>query len=82
MGNKHCECRISRGSTPQPSQDSTSLREFEQALPLPLELIRIDPSNFLIAPKRPLDGGLTAILLAGGAVGYRKFRGRKEQLAK
>ena len=33
-------------------------------------------------PAVPLDGGLTALLLAGGAVGYRKFRGRKQQLAK
>jgi hypothetical protein len=33
-------------------------------------------------PAVPLDGGLTALLLAGGAVGYRKFRGRKQQQAK
>ena len=32
-------------------------------------------------PAVPLDGGLTALLVAGGAVGYRKFRARKEQQA-
>lgn len=28
-------------------------------------------------PAVPLDGGLTALLVAGGAVGYRKFRARQ-----
>jgi len=27
-------------------------------------------------PAVPLDGGLTALLVAGGAVGYRKYRAR------
>lgn len=27
-------------------------------------------------PSVPLDGGLTALLVAGGAVGYRKYRAR------
>ena len=29
-------------------------------------------------PAVPLDGGLTALLLAGGAVGYRKYRARSK----
>ena len=33
-------------------------------------------------PAVPLDGGLTALLVAGGAVGYRKFRARMEQQVK
>jgi hypothetical protein len=33
-------------------------------------------------PAVPLDGGLTALLVAGGAVGYRKFRAHKQQRAK
>jgi hypothetical protein len=33
-------------------------------------------------PAVPLDGGLTALLVAGGAVGYRKFRAHKLQRAK
>lgn len=28
-------------------------------------------------PAVPLDGGLTALLVAGGAVGYRKYRARR-----
>lgn len=30
-------------------------------------------------PAVPLDGGLTALLLAGGAVGYRKYRARSKK---
>ena len=30
-------------------------------------------------PAVPLDGGLTALLLAGGAVGYRKYRARSNK---
>ena len=30
-------------------------------------------------PAVPIDGGLTALLVAGGAVGYRKFRGRSKK---
>jgi hypothetical protein len=30
-------------------------------------------------PAVPLDGGLTALLVAGGAVGYRRFRGRSKK---
>jgi hypothetical protein len=33
-------------------------------------------------PAVPLDGGLTALLVAGGAVGYRKFQSHKQQRAK
>ncbi len=33
-------------------------------------------------PAVPLDGGLTALLVAGGAVGYRKFRAHKQQRTK
>lgn len=33
-------------------------------------------------PAVPLDGGLTALLVAGGAVGYRKFRAHKLQQTK
>jgi hypothetical protein len=33
-------------------------------------------------PAVPLDGGLTALLVAGGAVGYRKLRAHKLQRAK
>jgi len=28
-------------------------------------------------PPVPLDGGLTALLLAGGAAGYRQYKKRK-----
>ncbi len=51
-----------------------------------------DPSELEIAqnvgmpdpgdPSVPLDGGLTALLVAGGAVGYRKFRAHKQQRTK
>ena len=30
-------------------------------------------------PAVPLDGGLTALLVAGGAVGYRKYRARSKK---
>lgn len=30
-------------------------------------------------PAVPLDGGLTALLVAGGAVGYRKYRARTKK---
>lgn len=30
-------------------------------------------------PGVPLDGGLTALLVAGGAVGYRKYRARSKK---
>ncbi len=30
-------------------------------------------------PAVPLDGGLTALLVAGGAVGYRKYRTRSKK---
>lgn len=30
-------------------------------------------------PEVPLDGGLTALLVAGGAVGYRKYRARSKK---
>ena len=30
-------------------------------------------------PAVPLDGGLTALLLAGGAVGYRKYQARSKK---
>jgi hypothetical protein len=30
-------------------------------------------------PAVPLDGGITALLVAGGAVGYRRFRGRSKK---
>lgn len=30
-------------------------------------------------PAVPLDGGLTALLVAGGAVGYRKYRSVKSK---
>lgn len=30
-------------------------------------------------PAVPLDGGLTALLIAGGAVGYRKYRARSKK---
>ena len=31
-------------------------------------------------PAVPIDGGITALLLAGGAVGYRKYIKRQEEL--
>lgn len=45
-------------------------------------MFEIDPADTYIPegvqgplnPAVPLDGGLTALLLAGGAVGYRKLR--------
>jgi hypothetical protein len=45
------------------------------------------PTEFLIPegvqgplnPAVPLDGGLAALLLAGGAVGYRKYRARSKK---
>lgn len=54
------------------------------------DMFSVSPGDIVIdqnvgmpdTPDVPLDGGLTALLLAGGAVGYRKFRGRKQQLAK
>lgn len=44
---------------------------------IPHEIVDIpqDQGN----PGVPLDGGLTALLLAGGAVGYRKYRARSKK---
>lgn len=30
-------------------------------------------------PAVPLDGGLTALLMAGGAIGYRKYQSRSRK---
>jgi len=31
-------------------------------------------------PGVPIDGGITALLLAGGAMGYRKYIKRQEEM--
>ena len=33
-----------------------------------------------IPPPLPIDGGITALLIAGGAMGYRKYKKRQEEL--
>lgn len=33
-----------------------------------------------IGPPVPIDGGLTALLVAGGAMGYRAMKKKKEEL--
>lgn len=39
----------------------------------------VDVSQEVGNPGVPLDGGLTALLVAGGAVGYRKYRARSKK---
>ena len=33
-----------------------------------------------IDPPVPIDGGITALLIAGGAMGYRKYKKHQEEL--
>ena len=33
-----------------------------------------------IDPPVPIDGGIAALLIAGGAMGYRKYKKRQEEL--
>lgn len=33
-----------------------------------------------IDPPVPIDGGITVLLLAGGAIGYRKYKKNQEEL--
>ncbi len=73
-----CLCYSSSAQEPSIFEESfTGMFEIEPTEPFIPEGVQ-GPLN----PAVPLDGGLTALLLAGGAVGYRKFRGRKQQLAK
>jgi hypothetical protein len=48
---------------------------FEGMFDVPVEPIEV-PTGVQgpLNPAVPLDGGLTALLVAGGAVGYRKYR--------
>lgn len=38
------------------------------------------PTNGQGTPTVPIDGGLTALLVAGGAMGYRAMKKKKEEL--
>jgi len=49
--------------------------EIEPSEPYIPEGVQMPPLN----PTVPLDGGLTALLVAGGAVGYRKYRARSKK---
>lgn len=42
------------------------------------EPLYLPESNPPQDPPVPLDGGLTALLLAGGATGYRQYKKRKK----
>ncbi|MGA1778494.1 MAG: PID-CTERM protein-sorting domain-containing protein [Schleiferiaceae bacterium] len=42
--------------------------------PMPIPQGVMSPLN----PAVPLDGGLTALLLAGGAAGYRQYKKKKK----
>jgi hypothetical protein len=44
-----------------------------------IEPVIIDHGPENVGNPVPLDGGLTALLVAGGAVGYRRFRGRSKK---
>lgn len=52
----------------------TGMFEIEPIEPYIAEGVQ-GPTN----PAVPLDGGLTALLVAGGAVGYRKYRARSKK---
>jgi hypothetical protein len=45
----------------------------------PVELYIPEGVQGPLNPAVPLDGGLTALLVAGGAVGYRKYRARSKK---
>jgi hypothetical protein len=66
----------------QSSSDDIFSQTFENMFTSQVTYDVLDVPQEVGNPAVPLDGGLTALLLAGGAVGYRKFRGRKQQLAK
>jgi|TARA_B110000444_G_C18840486_1_gene598615 hypothetical protein len=42
-------------------------------------VVRYVPEGDPPDPPVPLDGGISALLLAGGALGYRKYRNRKKR---
>lgn len=53
----------------------TRMFEIEPSEPYIPEGVQMPPLN----PTVPLDGGLTALLVAGGAIGYRKYRARSKK---
>ena len=41
-------------------------------------LAQITPPPPLIDPPVPIDGGIAALVIAGGAMGYKKYKMRKQ----
>jgi len=67
-------------STPIFAQESENI--FNESFAHMFELEPVEPYipegiQGPLNPAVPLDGGLTALLVAGGAVGYRTFRARQ-----
>ena len=64
------------------SQEMDPASTVEDALSNMFEIEPVEPYipegiQGPLNPAVPLDGGLTALLVAGGAVGYRKYRARR-----
>ena len=48
------------------------------SIPLLAQFTPPPPPN--VPPPLPIDGGITALLIAGGAMGYRKYKKRQEEM--
>jgi len=80
--------KLNRQETPAGNSTYKKLSEqssiFEESFTGMFEIEPIEPYipegvQGPLHPAVPLDGGLTALLVAGGAVGYRKCRARSKK---